>query len=519
MSERVEKSLGVVLKGGAFTLLGAVLGNFFGFASKLVITRASDPEVFGLFSLCTGIVGIIYIGSNLGLSIGVARYIPFFKGKGDALKSRDASIVALNAGTGISLVFFVAAFFSADFVAERFFPKIENLSYLLKVIFLTVPLYSFLELTIGIARGHGDVIPKVYFLDVIKNGLLFLLILAAIPFGISISTIVYAYVASIVAPSVIASLYMSKKYGVGLLSKRVPQLPKREIILFSLPLMMMPIMWLVLGTMDTVMLGYFKDPAEVGIYNASVSLARVFNTIAAPIMFMFLPVATEYFAKQSFTELSFLYKIFTKWIFSVSLPIFMILMFFPEIIITTLFGARYIEGAMCLRIIVLGYLSSLILGINNVALTASGKTMVQMWLSVATIGLNFVLNIFLIPRYGSNGAALATALSFTAFNVLVSLVLYRHAKVQPFSANYFKAIAAAFISLGLFYLLLGYLSAGLRLIPFFLVFYSISYMAFMILFSGINKYDLIMLDILERKSGRKFFRLRKLLARFDKHGG
>ena len=250
--------------------------------------------------------------------------------------------------------------------------------------------------------------------------------------------------------------------------------------------MMMPIMWLVLGTMDTVMLGYFKDPAEVGIYNASVSLARVFNTIAAPIMFMFLPVATEYFAKQSFTELSSLYKIFTKWIFSVSLPIFMILMFFPEIIITTLFGARYIEGAMCLRIIVLGYLSSLILGINNVALTASGKTMVQMWLSVATIGLNFALNILLIPRYGSNGAALATALSFTAFNALVSLVLYRHAKVQPFSANYFKAIAAAFISLGLFYLLLGYLSAGLRLIPFFLVFYSVSYLAFMILFSGIN---------------------------------
>ena len=135
MSERMEKSLGVVLKGGAFTLLGAVLGNFFGFASKLVITRASDPEVFGLFSLCTGIVGIIYIGSNLGLSIGVARYIPFFKGKGDALKSRDASIVALNAGTGISLVFFVAAFFRR-LRRGQVFPKIENFSYLLKVIFL-----------------------------------------------------------------------------------------------------------------------------------------------------------------------------------------------------------------------------------------------------------------------------------------------------------------------------------------------------------------------------------------------
>lgn len=509
MSEHIDKSVGIVLKGSVFTFIGATIGTAAGFASKIIITRATDQEVFGIFSLCFGIVSLAYMLSTFGLSVGIARYVAYFNGRSEENKAHQASLISIKMGSIFSVVIFLVGFLYSDFIASHYFPNIPNLAFLLKIIFATIPFYAFLELSIGVARGHGDTIPKVYFLDFIRNGIFLLLLFLVVPLGLSIMTIIYAYVVSVIVSSVAAYLYLSKRYKVDFTARGSSEVSLKELLVFSLPLMLMPIMWLVLGMMDTVMLGYYKTANEVGIYSASASLARVFNTITAPIVFMFLPIATQLYAKKSFTEMSFLYKIFTKWIFSISLPFFMVLVLFPEIIITKLFGAGYVEGSLCLRIIVIGYLPSLFLSMNNVTLTASGLSMVQMFVSIFTIVINIALNVLLIPRYGSNGAAAATALSFTVFNILSSFILYKHSKVHPFSFNFLKSLLSAIISLWLFFMLTKNFETTIYHIPLFIIFYTFSYIIFLILFNGINKYDLMVLEMVEKKLRINFTGLRR----------
>jgi O-antigen/teichoic acid export membrane protein len=511
MSEHVEKSVGIVLKGSLVTLLGMIISTISWFASKVIITRATNPEVFGVYSLCYSITTFAYILSTLGLSVGIARYIPYYIGRSEKNKAQHASLIALKVGSLLSILIFAVLFFFSNLIATNYFRHIHNFSFYLKLIFVTIPFYAVLDLVIGVARGYGNIVPKVYFLDCMRNGLFLILILLALPLGLSTSKIIFVYVISVIFPSIISYFYLSKTYKADFFASESAGVSLKEMLKFSLPLMFIPVMWLVLGTMDTIMLGYYKAADEVGIYNASASLAKICNALTTPVAFIFLPVATQFYAKKSFTEMSLLYEIFNKWIFSISLPFFGVLLFFPEVIITKLFGIEYMGGALCLKITTLGYLSILLFGMNNVTLTASGLSMKQMLLSVFTIVLNVVLNILLIPKYGMNGAAVATALSLTVFNVLSSMVLCRYAKVHPFSLAFFKTVFAAIISGMLFFLIAQNIKLTLYHIPFYLILFTFSYFFFLIIFRAINKYDLIILDLIERKTGIHFAVLRRFI--------
>lgn len=513
MAEHIEKSVGVIVKGGAITFIGTMVANIAGFGSKVVIIRFTEPAVFGAFSICFSIVNIFYIMSTLGLSVGLARYIAFFKGGGNASKARDVSVGSIKLGSAISLLFCAFALAFADIISG-FFSGIENLRYLLIVIFVSIPFYAVLELAVGIARGHGDSLPKVLFLDMLRNGLFFALIMLVLPFSGGLSWIIAAFVISVVASGVFSYFYVSKKYGTGFRTQVSGGKYGREILVFSLPLVVMPIMWLALATMDTVMLGYYRPPYDVGVYSASASVARVFNTITMPVMFMFLPVAAGYYARNSLSDMSSLYQIVTKWVFSLSLPFFAVLIIFSETIVIKLFGQDYAQGAASLQIITLGYLPSLILGINNVALTATGRTYEQMALSGITIFLNIVLNIILIPNYGLNGAAVATAIAYTAFNLMASLVLYRHSKIQPFSADFLKSLGAALVVFIVFYFAFKGTQAGIVLIGAFIVLFWIAFAVLLGVFKGFSRYDLMMLDVIEKKTGRDFSGLKRVVNRF-----
>lgn len=522
--EHIKKNMGVLMKGGLGTLAGTIAGTLMSFGTKVIITQFSSPSVFGIFSLFFGIVSIIYMLSTFGLSVGITRYIAFYSDKDDNTAVSNMVYSVMRMGILLGVVICVIAVYSADFIVKNIFPEISHLGFLLKVVFITVPFFSLLDFSVGVARGFKDVKPKVFLLDIVKNLLFILLLIISIPISFSITSITYSYAISVIVPGLLSYVYISNKYGVNFFRRpegRGITASKMEFFLSSLPLTVMPLMWLVLGTMDTVMIGYFKTSEDVGIYNAAASLARFFNILISPITFIFLPVATQYMANSSVGELSSIYKVTTKWIFSISLPFFFLLIFSPDMLLVTLYGADYAQGALCLRIVVLGYLSSLILGINNVVLTASGKYAVQMWLSITTILINLILNIILIPKYGASGAAAATAISYTSFNVLAAIVLYRDSSIHPFSEDFFKAIIAAALTTVVFFIVGRTIPVDYYSILPILLLYCLSYLCCAILlFKGVTKYDIIIIDLIEQKSRLNLGYIKRFISRLGEstHG-
>jgi O-antigen/teichoic acid export membrane protein len=67
---------------------------------------------------------------------------------------------------------------------------------------------------------------------------------------------------------------------------------------------------------------------------------------------------------------------------------------------------------------------------------ASGDSDFLMKCSVASAGINAVLNFILIPHYGMIGAAAASSASFASIEVLMTLRTWRAQHMHPFTPMY-----------------------------------------------------------------------------------
>jgi O-antigen/teichoic acid export membrane protein len=121
-------------------------------------------------------------------------------------------------------------------------------------------------------------------------------------------------------------------------------------------------------------------------------------------------------------------------IFRVSLLIGLaggILIFFvAPTLIPLIFGADFVHSVTMIQVVLPGILLLVGFRILNSRLTGMGKPQIAIYTFAPALVINFVLNLFLIPRYGGIGAAWATNVSY-AVGSLIFVILYSRLVKMP----------------------------------------------------------------------------------------
>jgi O-antigen/teichoic acid export membrane protein len=230
----------------------------------------------------------------------------------------------------------------------------------------------------------------------------------------------------------------------------------RELLSFSLPLMISGAMARVLRDLDTYLLSYFSETASVGVYNIVYPIAMLPMFVLTSFGYLFMPVISELHSEGRNADMSSLYSLVTKWVFFGTLPILLPIAMFPETTIRLTFGPEYVSGAVALSVLTAGYAFSALLGPNSSLLTSIGRSRLVMYDNAFAVVLNFVVNLVLIPRYGIVGAAGATVASYFAMNVLFSYQVYTETGAYPVSTAIVKPALSAFALMGGVYLLVNF---------------------------------------------------------------
>jgi O-antigen/teichoic acid export membrane protein len=266
---------------------------------------------------------------------------------------------------------------------------------------------------------------------------------------------------------------------------------------------------------DTLLLGYFKTPDVVGLYNAASPLAKFVSEPLALMMLIYIPVATGLYSQNLMAEFRRSYIISTKWIVSLTLPFFLVLFLFPEGVLNLLFGPSYVAAAPALRILSLGFIIGNLLGPRIAALVALGKVRFVFWVSLSLTALYLLLNIVLIPPLGIVGAAIASALSLTLGSIITAAKVYSLCRVQPLSNNLLKPIAASIVLALVFkFATYGIVSISWwMLILFFILYYAIYGIA-IVLTRSFDREDIALLLEIEKMSNINAEPVKKILRRF-----
>lgn len=519
MSKIVDSSLMSAAKGTALFLFGAAASMLMWFAIKVLIARSTTKEELGIYSIAIAVASIATLVGSMGLPEGVARYISLALGEGKDDRARAIAAASSRLGTFSGLAMFALLYIFSGPLSKYVFYKPE-LEAPLKVFAFYMPFAVMTQLYGSVLRGYNHIKPTVYYLS-IGQPLFFLTMLGAVVIlGLPFISIIIAFAIAMALVFAGMGIHGYRKAGLGPLPQRAGagEGPlRRELIRFSFPLLAAGVMSVVLTWTDTLMLGRYSGAEAVGVYNVSISLAKLLGFSLSALGFVFMPLAGEMHSRGQSQELGRTYQVLTKWVFSATLPVFFVLFFFPEMTISFLFGSGFLGASLPLRILSLGFLFSVFLGVNGLLMVVFGMSKELMKVSVLGTLLNIVLNYILIKRLGLgiSGAAASTCASIVVINVMISSYVYKASRIHPFTAKYLKPTAAsALVALAVYGLSKTVPVFHLWLMPVYLLLFVGGYVFSLLASRSIDREDIAMLDAVALKTGVEMKGLRDFVSRF-----
>ncbi|MBF0557408.1 MAG: flippase [Nitrospirae bacterium] len=512
-SEIVNSSLKTAVKGTSILFLGMVASILLWFATKVLIIRNTTKEELGIYSIITAVAGVLSMLACMGMQEGVPRYISIFLGEGKKSQAKSVARTAIATGLITGTVFFLILAIFSGLIARYVFYKPELCMPLLIISFF-IPLTVMVNTFVGILRGYNMVYPRVYFVEIGQPFFFLVLLIFFFIAGLPFISIIYAYtIAMLLVLLPVGAFYFKK---IGLSERRVEpdnHSYGRELIKFSAPLLMASIMGVVLTWCDTLMLGRYARSEEVGLYNISLSLAKLLTFSLGALEFVYMPIAGELYVKKQFSELKRTYQILTKWNFLATLPIFFILFFFPEMTITFLFGNQFLDSSMSLRILSLCFLFHAFLGANVMLMIVMGRSKDLMNISLFGALANILFNYVLIKLFnlGNIGASIATLISYFLLNIVISLMLYRMSGIHPLTPQYIKPIVLSSIIGIALYAIAKSLPLFVWMLPIYLSLYLGGYFISLMVTKSFDLQDIELFEIISQKTGFSMDTVRKIL--------
>lgn len=174
---------------------------------------------------------------------------------------------------------------------------------------------------------------------------------------------------------------------------------------------------MILAKIDTIMIAEIRSLADVGIYTVAAELGKKGSFITVPVILGVIPL----FAQKINTKA--LFKSTLIKIFVINLIIFIAILLFGKIVISTLYGNEFLSAVTVLYI--LGIIPMLISfqTFGQSILILKDAISSVLFFSLISAIINIILNYLLISALGIIGAAIATVFSYTIWNALIFLEL------------------------------------------------------------------------------------------------
>lgn len=501
-------SLTLVRESGIF-FLGTVLELGIAFVAKVIIARVLGKTDYGAVSIGITLLTMAATVSLLGLQVGVGRYYPRYD---DSENKRGVLLSAFQIGLPVAVL--VGGFFAlfGHQVARVIFDK-PSIGPILTVVGIAVPFAATVRLCSSGFQGIKKAAPRALVNNVVLPIVRFGGILVVLWWGMGAVGIIGAYLASYVCAAVIA-LYLLSRLTPLFASIR-PRYRRRELLTFSVPLVFSSMMAIVFTDLDTLLLGYFVQTGEVGIYNVVYPVAALLMVALNTLSFATMPVLSELHADDRIDRMRKLYLVITKWIMLLTLPVFLAMLLFPDMIIRVTFGNTYVPGSLALSVLSIGFFIHTVAGMNTNALTSIGETRVVMVNNTIAAIVNFVLNLVLIPRYSYLGAAGATTIAYICLNVMHSSRLYQRTGIHPFNPAVVQpSVVASAFAFGLF-VLSRITDPGMLTLAGIFVAFLIGYAASVLLLGGVEEEEIYLLEKVEESIGVDLTPLRRAAERLE----
>ncbi|WP_173445780.1 flippase [Absicoccus porci] len=181
---------------------------------------------------------------------------------------------------------------------------------------------------------------------------------------------------------------------------------------------------------DIIILGFFRSNGEVGVYTLASNIYAMIKALLNALIAVTIPRISFYLGEKNEYELNKLTYYLKLTLYSLVIPAIVGVFMLSKDIITLLGGSSFTEGYIALQILCFALFGSIFASFySQVILVPHRLEKNFFFATVISALLNIGLNMFFIPWWGMNGAALTTLLA--EGTVMVICAFYS----KPFMSN------------------------------------------------------------------------------------
>jgi O-antigen/teichoic acid export membrane protein len=429
-----------------WTFSGQIAALGLGFLLTVILGRWLGVAEYGLYSLALILTTLVSMVACLGIPEAMVRHVA---GSGGDREAANAYVTAgLINGAGLGVLFAGALFVSSDLLAGLF--SMPGLAGVIRIVSLSVPLFVVNNTLLGVLNGMREM--KAYSLrSLLRSLLLVAMNVLFLSAGLGVSG---AAASVVVAEAGILVLMGSVAAGRLRFSTQNYGAVSRRLIGFGTQVFLASILYSVMTYTDTLMVGYYLNDADVGVYAMAIALSRsILLALPMALSAVTFPAIAEHASLGQKEAIEALMNMTVKYSLIILSTGGVLMICLAGEVIPLLLGPGFLPAVLPLAILALGMIVFGPMAAIGAAVTAMDRPDIASKTNLAVTATNIAANAVLIPVFGVAGAAIGTAGSFILLGGLLILILRRVFGAEIDLAPYRKIVPAVLGLLGAFFLL------------------------------------------------------------------
>jgi O-antigen/teichoic acid export membrane protein len=417
----------LLLSGATSALVVRVAGFVAVFGVSIFLGRVLGPTQYGIYSYSLALLNLLLIPSAFGFPELLVRQVSVYRKENEwgllrgLVRTANLSSFAISMGVVFS-VFASGALFSL-FDSQRYL----NFS----VAVLILPFLALEKIRSATLRGLQKIVqsqlPIIFFLPSIF--LVLFLVGTRLNFSLDANFAIIVRFLAVSATFLLSSLFVVR------VLRKLPQpenleFRRQEWYRSASSFVFLGGLLTIQNQIDILILGVFQPSASVGVYKVvivassfAVFVFNAVNTAAAPIVARIVSTGDRDLLQEVTSGI-------TRLVFLGGLPVCLLLIVFGGRLLGFFYGEAYVVGASALQILCMGQMVNTAFGSVVLMLNMGGYERDTLRAYLATCTMNVLLNLVLIPRFGIEGAAAATATTVLVTKVVLSTLVWRRLGVR-----------------------------------------------------------------------------------------
>lgn len=419
LRKRLDEHMIEVISGSSVALLMKVAAAGLGLTFNILLVRLIPVSAIGLYYLALTVCTMGVVVSKMGLDGTLVRFVASSAGKGDWAAVRGVYGMSFKAAIIASLVVTAIMALGAPWLAELVFKEPE-LAGLIRWMSLAVLPMTLATLYSAALMGVKKIRDSILVLSVAVQ-LFSIAGIALFAPAWGVRGVIWAFVAASVITMFI---------GMALWRRAAPEsssvkgvFETRSLLGSCMPLLFLNVAQNIIPWSTIFLLNIWCSTNDVGVYGIALRTAALTNFILVAVNSIAAPKFAVLYERNDMKALSATAR-HSAWLLTIAAaPVLALFLIAPRWIMGGVYGAQFTEGAAALAILAIGQFVNVATGSVGQLLIMSGHERHYRDNVAVCAVIHVLLSVFLIPRYGITGAAIATAITMSLVNLTSAAIV------------------------------------------------------------------------------------------------